>query len=503
MIPDETEANILRHHYVDKWPPGTIATTLGVHHETVTRVLSQNGVQPHTLATRPSMVTPYLPFILETLKRHPQLTAKRLHDMVKERGYSGKPDHFRGIVARYRPRPTPEAYFRLRTLPGEQAQVDWAHFGKLRVGRALRTLWAFVMVLSYSRQIFLRFYFGQSMSCFLAGHQQAFESFGGCARVLLYDNLKSAVLERQGALIRFNPTLIAFANHYHYEPRPVAVARGNEKGRVERAIRYIRDAFFAARTFSDIDDLNAQANAWCLTQASERKCPEDATLTVHQAFERERSRLLPLPSDAFPTDDRVEVSVGKTPYVRFDLNDYSIPHTHVRRTLVVLANQTSVRILDKSTLLATHPRSYDRDQQAEHPEHILALAERKQQARAQRGLDHLARAVPVTRDLLACLAERGLPLGSATAALLRLLESYGPAELEAAVAQAIASDTPHIHAVRQIIEKRRQESGQPPPIPVALPDNKRVRELSVRPHDLRSYDQLTQEKDDESNNSKH
>ena len=89
------------------------------------------------------------------------------------------------------------------------------------------------------------------------------QAWGGLPRVLLYDNLKSAVLERQGDAIRFNPTLLAFAGHYRYEPRPVAVARGNEKGRVERAIRYIRDAFFAGRTFVDLDDLNAQAEAWC------------------------------------------------------------------------------------------------------------------------------------------------------------------------------------------------------------------------------------------------
>jgi transposase len=91
----------------------------------------------------------------------------------------------------------------------------------------------------------------------------------------LYDNLKSAVLERQGDAIRFHPTLLAFAAHYRFEPRPVAIARGNEKGRVERAIRYVRDNFFAARTWRDLDDLNAQAEAWCLGQAADRPCPED------------------------------------------------------------------------------------------------------------------------------------------------------------------------------------------------------------------------------------
>ncbi len=94
-----------------------------------------------------------------------------------------------------------------------------------------------------------------------------------CLGFILADNLRSEVLERQGEAIRFNPTLLAFAAHYRYEPRPVAVARGNEKGRVERAIRYIRDNFFAARQWRDIDDLNEQATAWCNGPAASRPCP--------------------------------------------------------------------------------------------------------------------------------------------------------------------------------------------------------------------------------------
>jgi hypothetical protein len=118
---------------------------------------------------------------------------------------------------------------------------------------------AFVMVLSHSRQIFLRFFPDARMENFLRGHVAAFTAWNGVPRVLLYDNLKSAVLERRGEAIRFHPTLLGFAGHYRYEPRPVAIGRGNEKGRVERAIRYVRDAFFAARSFTGLDDLNAQS----------------------------------------------------------------------------------------------------------------------------------------------------------------------------------------------------------------------------------------------------
>ena len=211
-------------------------------------------------------------------------------------GYRGGPDHFRHLIACHRPRPVAEAYLRLGSLPAEQAQVDWGHFGHLQIGRARRPLMAFVMVLSYSRQIFLRFFLDARMENFLRGHAAAFTAWGGVPRVLLYDNLKSAVLERRGDAIPFHPTLLAFSAHYHFEPRPVAVARGNEKGRVERAIRYVRDAFFAARHFADLDHLNAQAEAWCFGIAADRRCPGQDNRRIREVFAEEAPRLLAPPN---------------------------------------------------------------------------------------------------------------------------------------------------------------------------------------------------------------
>jgi transposase len=283
----ELEAQILRYYHVEKWRCGTIARQLHVHRGTVLRVLAQAGLPRLGTVQRPSQIDAYLPFIHETLKKFPSLTASRLYAMVYERGYRGRPHHFRHLISLHRPRPVPEAYLRLRTLPGEQAQVDWASFGHLQIGRARRPLMAFVMVLSWSRQIYLRFFLDARMDSFLAGHAGAFEAWTGVPRVLLYDNLRSAVLERQGDAIRFHPTLLAFAAHHRYEPRPVAVARGNEKGRVERAIRYVRENFFAARKFADLDDLNAQAAIWCAGPAADRPCREEPAITVREAFGRD------------------------------------------------------------------------------------------------------------------------------------------------------------------------------------------------------------------------
>jgi transposase len=465
MISPERAAEILRLYHAEKWRVGTLARQLGVHHNTVRRVLAQAGQAPGLSQVRPSLVDPFVPLIRATLVKYPTLRASRLYAMVRERGYRGGPDHFRHVVARHRPARVAEAYLRLRTLPGEQAQVDWGYFGKLQVGRAARALWGFVLVLSYSRQIFLRFFFGNAMANFLGGHAGAFASFGGVPRILLYDNLKSAVLERAGQAIRFNPTLLDLAAHYRFEPRPVAVARGNEKGRVERAIRYIRDSFFAARRFADLADLNAQAAAWCAGTAAERSCPEDRTRRVREVFAEEQARLLALPEDPFPGEEREETTVRRQPYVRFDLNDYSVPHTYVRQTVVVYATLECVRIVSGTTVIATHARSYDRGEQIEQPEHVAALVAFKRAARHHRGLDRLHHACATTPAFFAALAARQGNLGAATTALGTLLDLYGAGAVDAALRAALAAQAPHVAAVRQLLEQRRYAERQPPPHP--------------------------------------
>ncbi len=492
VIPADLSAKILRLYQAERWRVGTIARQLHVHRDTVKRVLAQAGEPALPSPLRPSRVDAYRDFLLQTLAKFPTLSAARLFVMVYERGYRGSPEHFRHVIAGMRPRPAAEAYLRLRTLPGEQAQVDWGHFGHMQIGRARRPLMAFVMVLSYSRRIFLRFFLDARMDSFLRGHAEAFAAYGGVARVLLYDNLKSAVLERVADAVRFNPELLKFAAHHCFEPRPVAVARGNEKGRVERSIRYIREAFFAAREFADLDDLNAQAFAWCEGPASDRRWPEDSTLSVREAFERERASLLALPEREYPLGERLAVQVGKTPYVRFDLNDYSVPHTHVRRTLSVLADHRLVRVFDGAQEIASHARSWGSGAQIEDPAHIQALVEHKRAGHAHRGVDRLAHAAPAAATLLARAAERGNNLGTITAALLRLLDRYGAAALQAAIACALAQGVPHPNAVRLALERAREEQGRPPPTALCLSDEVVRRDAPVRSHALASYDRIVQ-----------
>jgi transposase len=443
------------------------------------------------------MIEPFVPFIQDTFAKYPTLRASRLYRMVRERGYTGSADHFRHLMRCYRPQPAGEAYLRLRTLAGEQGQVDWAHFGTIPIGRARRPLMAFVMVLSYSRHLFLRFYLNAAMPSFLHGHVAAFNHFNAVPRTLLYDNLRSAVLERLADAIRFHPTLLELAAWYRFQPRPVAVARGNEKGRVERAIRFVRERFFAARRFTDLADLNTQALLWCQGEAAERPCPEDRERSVRACFEEEQPRLLALPSEPFPCEERLIVRAAKTPYVRFDLNDYSIPHTHVRRTLEVLAGVATLRIVDGSAVLAVHPRSFDRGQQIEQPSHIQALVVHKRAGRAHRAIDRLHHAAPSAAKFFALAAERGVHLAALTRGLVELMQAHGAAALESALLAALREDTAHLGAVRHFIDLHRARRGQPPPIPVTLPNDPRVRDITVRPHRLTDYEQLTKETCDE------
>ena len=490
-LPPETEAEILRLFHGEGWRIGTLARHCGVHRDVIDRILTREGTRlSGPSSSRASMLDAYRSFVIETWKRYPKLSAVRLYRMCKARGYPGGPDHFRHEVAPLRPRPVHEAFLRLRKLPAEEAQVDWGHFGEVTIGRARRRLLAFVMVLSWSRQVFLRFFLGGHMENFLRGHEAAFSAWSGVPRILLYDNLRSVVLERRGDAIRFHPTVLRFAARYRYEPRPVATYRGNEKGRVERSIRFIRTSFWPARHWRDLADLNQQAQAWCDGEAADRPWPEDRRRKVREVFEEEKQKLQSLPADSFVTDEVKEIRVGKTPYVRFDRNDYSVPSSLVRRVLVVRADLTWVQIYSGMVQVASHRRSFDAGEMVEDRDHLKELVDRKREARLGRGQDRLVRAAPEAHELLQSLAARGDNLGSAVARLLDLLDCYGANALRHAIKEALHEDAPHPRSVRHLLLKRLEEETSAPPLPVDLPDDERIRNLSVRPHSLDSYDRL-------------
>jgi transposase len=440
---------------------------------------------------RPSMLDPYKAFLAETLEQHPRLRATRLFEMARDRGYQGSVVQLRRHVATIRPAPRTEAYLRLQTLPGEQAQVDWGHFGTIRVGHAKRTLSCFVMVLSWSRAMFARFALDQTLESFMRGHVEAFSALGGVPRSILYDNLKSVVLERAGDHVRFNEGMLFFAGHYHFAPKPCAPYRGNEKGKVERTIQYLRDGFFAARRFASVQDLNAQLAGWIERTAHARKVPGDPDgRLVRDALEEERTRLLALPEHPWPCHTTRSVVSGKQPYIRFDRNDYSIPHHLVGKPLVLTATEDEVRITNGTHVFTTHPRCYDEKQIIEDPAHIEELAREKRRAHDLRGRDRLRAACPAADKFIEALAQRGEHLGGQVARLLKLLDRVGPAELDVALKDALGRGAVGAASVAHVLEQRARARKAVPAIDVVLPADPRVRDLRVTPHALDSYDAL-------------
>jgi len=495
-IDPEHRARIRRLYYAEHWKVGTIAAELGLHHDTVRRAIeAERFVRTEGSRVTTSILDPYKPFVDEVLAKHPRLRASRIFDMIKGRGYVGSQIVVRRYVRSVRPLPR-EAFFKLETMPGEQGQVDWASFGKIQIGHATRSLSCFVMVLGFSRAMYARFVLDQQMESFVRCHVLGFESFGGVPRVLLYDNLKSVVLERVGEHVRFHPHLLELAGHYHFAPKPCAPYRGNEKGKVERAIQYLRHSFFAARRYASLDDLNAQLAEWIDRVASARPRPQDPDRkSVRDAFVEEKPRLLPLPQHPFACDVARAVRSGKTPYVRFDLNDYSIPAELVRKPLTLVASETDVRLLDGSVEIARHPRSYDRARKIEIPAHLEALAQEKQRASELRGRDRLTTAAPRASALLEEVALRGGHLGGTTARLLRLLDREGPRELDVAIGQALARGAASAEAVGAVLDQRRRARKAPPAIDVLLSDDARARDVHVTPHSLDAYDDALTKKD--------
>ncbi len=494
MIAPETRAEIRRYFYAEHWKIGTIARELGVHPDAVRQAIEVERFHPAP-ALRASLVDPYLEFVRQTLEQHPRLRATRLYQMIHARGYRGSVVQLRRAVARLRP-PVREAFLRLQTFPGEQAQVDWAHFGQVAVGRARRTLSCFVMTLSWSRALYLEFFFDQTMENFLRGHVHALEAFTGSPRVILYDNLKSAVLERRGNEIHFHPRLLELCAHYHFVARPCQVRAGNQKGRVERAIRYIRDSFWAGRSFTTLAEWNRQAWEWRDRVAHPRRWPGagDDTRSVAEAFTEEQSRLLPLPQHPFPTDLVMTVCSRKTIYVRFDLNDYSIPPEVVGRPLSLVASDTEVRILDGTTGIAQHPRSYDRGQEVLHPPHQQALLEAKRKAYDATPLGRLALLAPESETLIDQAFAQGESAGSQTAQLLKLLDLYGPAALRRAITEALERNTPRASSVAFLLRRQPRPAAK---LAVDLSRHPEAQSIEVRPHDLETYDELARHRNDD------
>jgi len=491
MISDEQVARIRYLFHAEHWKIGTIAAELGFHPDTVRRALDTDRFRSQP-RLRACLTDPYLDFLRQTLQQYPRLRATRLFEMIRPRGYIGSITQLRRVVADLRP-PRREAFLRLRTFPGEQAQADWAHFGEVPIGRARRRLSGFILTLSYSRALWLEFFLDQSLENFLLGHVHAFSDWGGAPRNLETDNLRSVVLERRGDAIHFHPRFLELSAHYHFATRPANLRAGWEKGRVERTIQYVRHSFFAARPFTTLADFNLQALEWRDQIAHQRPWPGDDSRTVAQVFEEEKTHLLPLPAHPFGCDMIRTVYADKTLCVRFDLNDYSVPPRALGRALTLVASPTAVRLLDGSVEIASHRRSYDRHELVEDPAHRQALLEQKRKALGSTPSGLLEALVPPSQAFLQAAFERGESTAHLTTQLLRLLDDYGAQELAAALREALERNTPRLSSVAFILARRHRQRRQRALLPVNLSRRPDLENVTVSDPSLEAYDELTQD----------
>ena len=484
-ISDDKQSEIKRLYYAEHWKIGTIARQLGVHRDTVKAALGMNEPRVHS-TLRPKLIDPYVEFINETLETYPTLRATRLHDMLKERGFSGSVRTVRDYVRQVRPSPKNEVYLRTESLCGEQAQVDWGHAGKLEVPGGVRALWLFVMVLAYSRAMWAEFVHDLSAASLCRSLVRAAVWFGGLPRQYLFDNPKTIVLERHGDTIRFHPQLLQLCGELHVQPRLCAVRKANQKGGVERCIRYTRDRFLAGRTITSIEQGNEQLRIFIDEIAHQRPHPKQRQRTVAEVFEEERPRLLPVPDPLPITTQYRPVKIDKTAFARFDTNDYSVPPAYARNTLIVSADDKQVKFLDRDDVVASHPRCWGRGQTIEDVAHRAELIEQRRAARASKGREQLTAAIPEFSTLCQRWLEDGHHMATHVARTVKLLELYDHAVLRDAVQQAVVNGIRDPSALVVICDRLHRESRRPAPIVVPLPDH--VDDCEVIPHSLSIYD---------------
>ncbi|MEQ9151881.1 MAG: IS21 family transposase [Parvibaculum sp.] len=365
-----------------------IARESGFDRKTVRRTIKR-GLEPPRYGPRkprPRLLDPFTTYLRERVMAWPGLTGARLTRELRELGYTGGytavTDYLRDI------RPAPEKGYEIRfeTPPGLQGQVDFAQFPVVFTDEPERSrvVWLFSLVLGHSRLIWARFVAHQDLATVLRCHVAAFEAIGGVPRELLYDRMKTAVIgegeagdgERRG--IVYNRALVDLARHYGFHPCACQPYRAKTKGKVERPFRYIREDFFLARSFRNLDDLNEQLQRW-LEGVANPRVHATTRRVVNEAFAEEKPHLLPLPLAPFRAVLRLERRISREGMVSVGGNFYSVPDATRRRTVEVHTLAQEIRIFEDGALIATHPVLEGRHQRR------VASGHRKATARGDSG----------------------------------------------------------------------------------------------------------------------
>lgn len=471
---------------------GTISSNLGVHPDAVKRAIYADRFGPNK-KTRPcdKVLDPYEDFLIEKIREYPNLKAPRLTQMIAARGYRGSFYPVRRFLAERR-RKAKRSFQELMFLPGEMAQVDWASFGKIEVEGGIRRLECFVMVLAYSRLIFAKVFHDQSMGRVLEGHVEAFKYFGGVPRVLLYDNMKTAVTENFGRTVRFNESLTHLGSHYHFDLRACNPRASWEKGRVERAIQYIRTNFLCAREYTCLEDLNAQLQDWLDGTARSRTWINDSNRLVGDVF-KEDEKLLPLPKDSFEVYEEKSVRSTRQAFIQFDTNRYTVPAKAASRPLSVRATHNRILVYDRGEKICEHERSWSKKQKISDPSHLESVA-KASKASSQRHSRYILSShlgEELSHDLYTSWALLGESLTNCSRRFLELLSRYGIEDVTEATRQAKKAGTLRVESIAYILQKNNDPTLETKEISGFL--RKELAEFQTESHELSNYDNHTKE----------
>lgn len=422
MIDYQTFCKLRQLHDVDRLSVTQIAAELGLHRETVANWIPRPKYeQRRSEQRRSSKLDPFKGSISRLLERH-NYSSSQVLGLLREEGYKGGSSILRSYVARVRPR-TRQAFLRLQFVPGQAAQVDWGSAGYLQVANTRCRLSFFVMVLCHSRRMYVEFTLRESQEHFLAAHQRAFVFFQGVPNELIVDNCKVAVLHhRRGEEPAFNPRYLDFARHFGCRLRACNPLSPHEKGRVERAVGYVKNNFLAGRQLSSLDALNAEARLWMDTVANVR-VHGDTGKTPDALFAEETLR--PLHLNPYDTATIHPLRSDRTCRVRFDSNTYSVPAANARQLLTLKASTDRVVILDGDRIIADHPRSYGRRQDFEIRGHIEPLLLQRMRAHRQRQLVRFLTFGPAAERYWEQLQQRRPDALTQVQRIVALSESHG------------------------------------------------------------------------------
>src|SRR5580698_8166606 len=483
------QINELHRLYVsDKWPIRKIERHLNMGWKTIRKYLDAPAQGP-VHRDRPSKLDPFKGAVAEWLEKDPGVSSAVIEQKLRAAGYQGGHSILREYVRNMRPHLAPKrAFVRMEPLAGERFEVDWGHFGALSYSGDMRKLYAFALVDAHSRMLYVEFTHGQSFETFARCHVHAFTALGGVARQIASDHLATAVAEHDGRIVRFLPRFLGFAREYNFYPHACNPASGWEKGKVERAIGYLRQNFWPLREFTDLHAVNRQVRQW-LSEVAKQRLHRETRERPLDRFKPEALRPLPI----IPYDYRgsTEALVHKDLRLPFDGNRYCVPHRYVGRKLTIKADSGAVAIYDRVEEVVSYARSWRRGQTfgAERFEKLLAEqrpAARRSQAQ-QRLLDSLdgmclrATVEAYLRDM----ADTDRSLGRQISELLELIRQYGPEDVADAIGRAAEARAYGADYVANILRQQRSPRRPQPPLRLRDP---LLNELATDPISLLEYD---------------